>query len=141
MKQQKSAPGDRRSMFRRLMQRREKAEHARGGQQRQSLEGLRLAALMKQMQALQAIQGFQELAPQNRDSGDRTQIPTNREERARQRQWLEYKADWLQAMLEDALTQLEALDRFEADLPRDEGTVEQLPGESDLLPSKGEWNG
>lgn len=128
MKQQKPDPGDRRSQFQRLVQRREKSEHDRGLQQRQSLEGLRLAALMKQMQALQAIQGFQELTPQQRDSGDRSQIPTNREERARQRQWLEYKADWLQAMLEDALTQLEALDRFEAGLPEDQRTVVEALG-------------
>jgi hypothetical protein len=137
MKQQKTDPGDRRSQFQRLVQRREKAEHDRGLHQRQSLEGLRLAALMKQMQALQAIQGFQELTPQQRDSGDRSQIPTNREERARQRQWLEYKADWLQAMLEDALTQLEALDRFEAGLPEEQRTVVEALGNEPAEPVSG----
>ncbi len=137
MKHRKPTSGDRRSMFQRLVQRRGKAEHERGIQQRQSLEGLRLAALMKQMQALQAIQGFQELAPRQKTDGGRSQVPTNREERARQRQWLEYKADWLQAMLEDALFQLESLDHFEADLPGDQHTTARIPSNGDAKPSEG----
>jgi hypothetical protein len=123
MKPNKPSPGDRRSRFQRLVKRREKAEHDRGMLQRQSLEGLRLSALMKQMQALQAIQGFQELTPPAKGSDTRYEIATNKEERARQRQWLEYKADWLQAMLEDALTQIDGLDRFEEELPEGQRTA------------------
>ncbi|MDP3939697.1 MAG: hypothetical protein Q8R92_16395 [Deltaproteobacteria bacterium] len=119
---------DRRSVFQRLIKRREKSEHERHVQQRQSLEGLRLSALMKQMQALQAIQGFQELAPHAKGSDTRHEIATNKEERARQRQWLEYKADWMQALLEDTLTQLEAMDQFEVDLPEGEKTGAGLAG-------------
>ena len=128
MKNAKPNPGDRRSVFQRLVKRREKSEHARHVQQRQSLEGLRLSALMKQMQALQAIQGFQELAPHSKGTDTRHEIATNKEERARQRQWLEYKADWLQALLEDTLTQLEGMDHFEEELPEDEKTGAGLLG-------------
>ena len=49
--------------FQELLKRRDDNERRRGREQRGSLEGLRLAALLKQMQALQAIQGLQELAP------------------------------------------------------------------------------
>lgn len=116
MKSTKASSGNRRSAFQRLMKRRENSEQSGHTQQRQSLEGLRLAALMKQMQALQAIQGFQELAPRPKGAGSRHKIPTDAEERSRQRQWLEYKADWLQALLEDTLSELEALDRFESEI-------------------------
>ena len=108
--------GERRSLFQRLVKRRENAERGRRSEQRQSLEGLRLAALLKQMQALQAIQGLQELAPRKSPNEARFQFSPDPEERARQRQWLEYKADWLQAVLEDTVAELEAMDRFDADL-------------------------
>jgi len=116
MKTGNPSSGERRGAFQRLLKKREQAEHGRGREQRQSLEGLRLAALMKQMQALQAIQGLQELAPKKGGQQGRLQIAADPEERARQRQWLEYKADWLQAVLEDTVAELESMDRFEADL-------------------------
>ena len=116
MKREDTPESDRRSIFQRLLKRRETAERGRRSEQRQSLEGLRLAALMKQMQALQAIQGLQELAPSKRPGEPRLAISPDPEERTRQRQWLEYKADWLQAMLEDTVSELEAMDRFDADL-------------------------
>jgi hypothetical protein len=112
---------DRRSLFQRLVQRREANEKGRRGEQRYSLEGLRLAGLLKQMQALQAIQGLQELAPRKPGTPARLSISPDPDERARQRQWLEFKADWLQAMLEDALGEIEMLDRFKAGLATEAG--------------------
>lgn len=116
MKSDPAAGKPRRSKFQELLKRRDDNERGRGREQRHSLEGLRLSALLKQMQALQAIQGLQELAPRKPGAPARFEFATNAEERARQRQWLEYKSDWLQAMLEDAITELEALDAFERDL-------------------------
>jgi hypothetical protein len=116
MKSEDAPQGDRRTLFQRLVKRREAGDRSRGKEQRQSLEGLRLATLMKQMQALQAIQGLQELAPKKENQGRRYEPSTDPEERVRQRQWLEFKADWLQAVLEDTLSELEALDRFEREL-------------------------
>jgi hypothetical protein len=130
MKPQDAPPGDRRSLFQRLVKRRETGDRKRGKEQRQSLEGLRLATLMKQMQALQAIQGLQELAPKGEAQGRRYQPSTDPEERARQRQWLEFKADWLQAVLEDTVSELEALDRFETELnalPGNAGQASKKP--------------
>jgi len=117
----KAPPTDRRSIFQRLVKKREENEKGRHGEQRYSLEGLRLAGLLKQMQALQAVQGLQELAPRKPGSPVRFAISPDREERGRQRQWLEFKGDWLQAMLEDTLTEIEALDRFEAELTTSSG--------------------
>lgn len=112
------SPGDeRRSVFQRLVRKREGMEVGRRLEQRHSLEGLRLSALMKQMQALQAVQGLTELAPRKDRDSTRFAIPTDEEERKRHRQWLEYKADWLQAVLEDTLNELEALDRYESEPP------------------------
>ena len=120
----KTHPADRRSLYQRLVKKREENEKGRRGEQRYSLEGLRLAGLLKQMQALQAVQGLQELAPRKPGTPVRFSISPDREERARQKQWLEFKADWLQAMLEDSLAEIEALDRFERELKADSGATE-----------------
>jgi hypothetical protein len=125
MKPQNATTRDRRTFFQRMVQRRETGDRKRGNEQRQSLEGLRLATLMKEMQALQAIQGLQELAPKGNAQGGRYQPSTDPEERTRQRQWLEFKADWLQAVLEDTVSELEALDRFEMELNALSGTAGQ----------------
>lgn len=78
-----------------------------------SLEGLRLASLINQMQAFQAIQGLQELTPKEKGRRPRFTIPEDPKERARQREWLTFKADWLEALLEDTVRELEALDEYE----------------------------
>jgi hypothetical protein len=133
---------DRRSLFQRLVKKREENEKGRRGEHRYSLEGLRLAGLLKQMQALQAIQGLQELAPRKPGTPVRFAISPDREERARQRQWLEFKADWLQAMLEDSLAEIEALDRFEAELKAGNGAAEWTGTESnDASPDEPDLNG
>ena len=115
MKKKETSPADRRSAFQRLIDRRTASEHALGLEQRRSLEGLRFGALMKQMQALQAIQGLQELAPRKTPKGGRFEIAADPEERARQRQWLEFKADWLQSMLDATLDEIDRLYRFETE--------------------------
>jgi hypothetical protein len=115
MKKPQGPPGERRSAFERLIKRRDASERAHAGEARRSLEGLRFAALMKQMQALQAIQGLQELAPRKTPEGGRLEISTDPAERERQRQWLEFKADWLQSMLDATLNELDRLYRFEAE--------------------------
>ncbi len=78
-----------------------------------TMEGLRLGTLLKQLQALQAIEGLQELAPKDRGKKSRYEFSENQEERGRQRQWLTFKADWLQALLEDTVSELEALNKYE----------------------------
>jgi len=133
----KTPSTDRRSLFQRLVKKREENEKGRRGEQRYSLEGLRLAGLLKQMQALQAIQGLQELAPRKPGTPVRFAISPDREERARQKQWLEFKADWLQAMLEDSLAEIEALDRFEAELKAGNGAAELSGTESNGAGSNG----
>lgn len=88
---------------------------------RQSLEGLRLGALLRQMEALQALQGLQELNPVS-DGGPPFKISEDPEERERQGQWLKFKADWLEALLESTLGDLERLEAFregEAGKPSD----------------------
>lgn len=79
-----------------------------------SLEGLRLSSLLQQLQALQAVQGLVELRPKDKSQKNRFQIPEDPQERAAQRQWLQFKADWLEALLEDAIAELEALEGAEA---------------------------
>lgn len=133
----RTPPGDRRSLFQRLVKKREENEKGRRGEQRYSLEGLRLAGLLKQMQALQAIQGLQELAPRKPGTPVRFAISPDREERARQKQWLEFKADWLQAMLEDTLAEIETLDRFEAELKAGNGAAGSGGTESNGTGSNG----
>ena len=95
------------------MEKRREIDVRRGAEQRQSLEGLRFSSLMKQMQALQAIQGLQELAPGNPGEKRRLVFSDDPQERAHQRQWLEFKADWLQAVLADTIDEIEKLDEFE----------------------------
>jgi hypothetical protein len=65
------------------------------------------------MQALQAVQGLQELKPKGKGTKYRFDIPEDPKERASKRRWLMFKADWLEALLEDALDELEAIDRYE----------------------------
>jgi hypothetical protein len=107
-----------RSNLQRLLQRRLASDLRRGKEQRHSLEGLRFSALMKQMQALQALQGMQELAPRKPGEKARRTFSGDREERARQRQWLEFKADWLEAVLIDTIDEMEAMDEFESSLEK-----------------------
>jgi len=80
-----------------------------------SLEGLRLGSLLNQLSALQAVQGLQELKP-NKERGQKRRftIPEDPKERSLQRRWLMFKADWLQALLEDTIDELEALNQYEA---------------------------
>ena len=79
-----------------------------------SLEGLRLSGLLQQLQALQAVQGLVELRPKGKGTKNRFEIPEDPKERAAQRQWLQFKADWLEALLEDAIEELTALEKAEA---------------------------
>jgi hypothetical protein len=79
-----------------------------------SLEGLRLSGLLQQLQALQAVQGLVELRPKSKSKKNRFQIPDDPQERAAQRQWLQFKADWLEALLEDAIFELTALEKAES---------------------------
>lgn len=69
--------------------------------------------LLNQLQALQAVQGLQELKPKGRGKKYRFDIPEDPKERASKRRWLTFKADWLEAILEDTLDELEALNRSE----------------------------
>lgn len=77
-----------------------------------SLENLRLITLLNQMQALQAVQGLQELKPKDKGKKHRFDIPEDPQERASKRRWLMFKADWLEALLEDTIDELEALDNY-----------------------------
>lgn len=77
-----------------------------------SLEGLRLVNVLKQVQALQAVEGLAAFRP-NKDRNRRFQFSEDPVERMRQRQWLAFKADWLAALLDDACSEIEALDAFE----------------------------
>lgn len=77
------------------------------------MEGLRLGTLLNQLQALQAIQGLQELVPKGKGKKRRFTFSEDQEERARQRQWLTFKADWLEALLEDTVDELEVLNQYE----------------------------
>jgi hypothetical protein len=79
---------------------------------RQSLEGLRLGSVLRQMEALQALQGLQELNPEAHQGARSLKIPADPEERERQKQWLRFKADWLEALLESTLGDLERLEAF-----------------------------
>ena len=85
----------------------------RGDSRNYSLEGLRLGSLLSQLQALQAVQGLQELRPKGQTKEARYDFSEDPKERASQRQWLMFKADWLEALLEDTLGTLEALDAYE----------------------------
>jgi hypothetical protein len=78
-----------------------------------SLEGLRFASLLNQLQALQAIQGLKEIRPRQSFEKSRFEIPKDPIERANQRRWLMFKADWLEALLEDTVKELEAMNRYE----------------------------
>ncbi|MEM9445740.1 MAG: hypothetical protein AAGA18_10350 [Verrucomicrobiota bacterium] len=81
-----------------------------------SLEGLRLTGVLQQLQALQAIQGLAELKPKKRSKSQRFHISENDAERAMMKQWLQFKADWLEALLEDAMDELVAIEDFEEKL-------------------------
>ena len=105
----------------RLTQLREKHKDLQHGQRTDergfSLEGLRLGSLLSQLQALQAVKGLQELRPKPKDKGvPRYEFSEDKRERASQKQWLMFKADWLEALLEDTITELDALEKFEAKL-------------------------
>ena len=103
---------DRRTRLRRLQKARRGLEPQQG--HRQSLEGLRLGALLRQLEALQAVQGLQELKPVPGGPPRRLSISDDPAERARHRQWLRFKADWLEALLESTLKELEQMEAFEA---------------------------
>lgn len=78
-----------------------------------TMEGLRLVTVLNQLQALQAIQGLQELTPKKSNRASRYEISRDKDERDRQRQWLTFKADWLETLLEDTVSELEAINRYE----------------------------
>jgi hypothetical protein len=100
--------------LRALQQRRADIEQEKRGDGRNySLVGLRLVSVLNQLQALQAIQGIQELLPKDRTGRSRTRIPDDPKERAQQRQWLMFKADWLESLLEDTVREIDALDASE----------------------------
>lgn len=80
---------------------------------RQSLEGLRLGGLLRQLEALQALQGLKELQPSEPGKAPRFKPSSDPQERARQRQWLMFKADWLEALLESTLAELEEMNRLD----------------------------
>jgi hypothetical protein len=101
---------DPRAALRRLQEHRRSLEPK--DERRHSLEGLRLGALLRQLEALQALQGLQELKPKRPDEAP-APIPADPAERARHRQWLRFKADWLEALLESTLRELEALESAE----------------------------
>src|SRR5262249_57731486 len=75
-----------------------------------SLTGLRLTTVLNQLQALQAIQGMQELMPKDRAAQRRWKVSEDPKERAQLRQWLTFKADWLESLLEDTVREIEFLD-------------------------------
>jgi hypothetical protein len=106
-----STTADRRERLRNRQQARRDLEPS---QARQSLEGLRLGALLRQLEALQAVQGLEELKPTAEGDRRRLKISDDPGERARQRQWLRFKADWLEALLDSTLRDLEAMDAFES---------------------------
>jgi hypothetical protein len=85
------------------------------------MEGLRLGALLRQLEALQALQGLQELKPSPGEPERRLKISDDPAERARQRQWLRFKADWLEALLESTLKDLEDIEAAEAARIESEG--------------------
>ncbi len=89
-----------------------------------TMEGLRLGTLLRQLQALQAIQGLQEIVPKGDRKKQRFTFSENPEERARQRQWLQFKADWLEALLNNTISELEALNKYEG-LGDDEVNIER----------------
>jgi len=100
--------------LRRLQQARKSIEgQKRGDSKGYSMEGMRLVALLNQLQALQAVQGLQELAPDRKNSARRFKFSDSADERKSQRQWLMFKADWLESLLEDTVSELEALNEFE----------------------------
>jgi hypothetical protein len=116
---------DRRARLRDLKRARRGLEPEHGS--RQSLEGLRLGALLRQLEALQALQGLQELKP-GAATPRRLKISDDPAERARHRQWLRFKADWLEALLESTLEELEALEAYETPAePKPEGAGPQTP--------------
>jgi hypothetical protein len=80
-----------------------------------SLEGLRLAGLLQQMQSLQALQGLAELRPSEKKT-HRYHFPADSNEREKKRQWLLFKSDWLEALLEETLHELQSLTEFEEGL-------------------------
>jgi hypothetical protein len=105
--------------LRALQERRTNDEQAaRGDERNYSLVGLRLVTVLNQLQALQAIQGIQELLPKEKSVRQRLKIPEDAKERAQQRQWLMFKADWLESLLEDSIREIEALDAYERKLRR-----------------------
>lgn len=62
---------------------------------------------------MQAVQGLQELRPKGKGKTSRFDIPEDPKERAAKERWLMFKADWLEALLEDTLDELQALERSE----------------------------
>lgn len=82
---------------------------------RKSLEGLRFGALLRQLEALQALQGLQELNPASEKHAAPFKIAQDPVEREHQRQWLRFKADWLEALLESTLNDLEKLEAVQKD--------------------------
>jgi hypothetical protein len=122
-----STTSDRRERLRNLQRSRRELEPS---QARQSLEGLRLGALLRQLEALQAVQGLEELKPTTAGDRRRLKIPDDPAERARQRQWLRFKADWLEALLDSTLRDLEAMDAFESTAQNGSGSAGAGPSGS-----------
>ena len=85
----------------------------RGDGRGYSLEGMRFATLLNQLQALQALQGLGELSTDDNAPEKRHEFSEDATERANQYQWLTFKADWLESLLEDTIDKLEALVAYE----------------------------
>ncbi len=109
----KSSPKQLREALQRLQKERFDLESARADPEQgetlnYSMRGLRLTSLLRQLQALQAVQGLQEVTPKAKGK-TRFKIPDDPVERATLRQWLAFKADWLEALLEETIQELETL--------------------------------
>ncbi|MEK6675824.1 MAG: hypothetical protein AABZ47_09240 [Planctomycetota bacterium] len=125
---EKRTSSERRSVLTNLQRTRAKKEADRRDDGRNySMEGLRLGSLLAQLQAVQAVQGLSELKPKGRNKKNRFTFSDDAKERVSQRQWLLFKADWLEALLEDTLAELEALDLFEKQLESNKGSAETGP--------------
>ena len=102
-----------REALQRLNEQKAALEKAAGESAPYTARTVRLAAMISQMQALQAVQGMAELRPKDKIKGRRFEIPEDARERAEQRSWLMFKADWLEAILEETIDQLDLIDQYD----------------------------
>lgn len=113
-KKKTTSPKERRERLRALEAAKKNAvAEKRGDGRGYSLEGMRFATLLNQLQALQALQGLGELSTDDNAPDKRLEFSEDATERANQYQWLTFKADWLESLLEDTIDKLEALVAYE----------------------------